>query len=91
MVYLSLVIPPLLLGLVILMERVEEPLRDSAVVDGLDIWLEEAMPEEVESYVSEGLSHSLDRYWQRQAERRHRLGNRRPRRRIVRLRPSRGG
>jgi hypothetical protein len=67
MVYFALVIPPLLMVLTLVMERVEQPLRAEAVSDDIATWLDRAGPEEIESFVSEGLSPSLDRYWRRRA------------------------
>jgi hypothetical protein len=75
MVALSLLIPPLLLAFLLIMDRVEQPLRDDAVGDRLAQWLEEFRPDEVEALVSEGFAPTLDRYW-----RRRRIAARLPRR-----------
>lgn len=75
MVALSLLIPPLLLVFLLVMDRVEQPLRDDAIGDRLVQWLEEARPDEVEALVSEGFAPTLDRYW-----RRRRMAARLPRR-----------
>jgi hypothetical protein len=75
MVALSLLIPPLLLVFLLIMDRVEQPLRDDAVGDRLAQWLEEFRPDEVEALVSEGFAPTLDRYW-----RRRRIAARLPRR-----------
>jgi hypothetical protein len=69
MVYLALAIPPLLMVLTLIMERVEQPLRAEAVSDDIAAWLERAGPEEIEAFVSQGLSPSLDRYWRRRTSR----------------------
>ena len=66
MVYaLTLVAPLGLLGLLLIMERVEQPLRRDDVGEQLVGFLETARPEEVETYVSEGYAPALDRYWSR--------------------------
>jgi hypothetical protein len=62
---LALVFPVLLLGLMLLMERVERPLRVDSVSDQLTSFLESARPDEVETYVSEGFAPALERYWRR--------------------------
>ena len=54
-----------LLGLLLAMERVEQPLRKVSVVDELAGFLDTAHPDEVEAFVSEGLAPALDRYWKR--------------------------
>lgn len=58
--------PWLLLTLMLGMERIERPLRSEAIGEGLDEFLESARPEEIETYVAEGLGPALDRYWRRQ-------------------------
>jgi hypothetical protein len=73
---LALLLPVLLLLLMLGMERVEGPLREDAVSDQLETFLDSARPEEVETFVSEGFAPALDRYWRR--------------RRLGRLRPGRG-
>ena len=62
---LALSLPLLLLALMLCMERVERPLRVDSVSEQLTAFLETARPEEVETYVSEGYSAALDRYWRR--------------------------
>ena len=57
--------PLALLLLMILMERVERPLRSGAVSEQLETFLDTARPEEVETFVSEGYGPALDRYWRR--------------------------
>jgi hypothetical protein len=61
----SLLSPLGLLGLLLAMERVEQPLRRVSLVDELAGFLDSAHPDEVEAYVSEGLGPALDRYWKR--------------------------
>jgi hypothetical protein len=65
-VYLALIIPAALLGLLLLMERVERPLREDDVRHRIDEWLDSAGPDQLEVYISEGLSRPLKRYWRRQ-------------------------
>ncbi len=60
-----LVFPLLLLGLLLAMERVEQPLRQVSVADQLEDFLRTAQPDEIEAYVREGLGPALDRYWRR--------------------------
>ena len=63
---LGLLLPLALLGLMLLMERVEEPLRREAVIDDqLETFLDTARPDEVETFVSEGYAPALERYWRR--------------------------
>lgn len=72
---IALVLPFLLLGLMLCMERVERPLRVDSVSEQLETFLDTARPDEVETYVSEGFAPALERYWRR--------------RRITRLLPGR--
>ena len=62
---ITLVLPLLLLGLMLAMERVERPLRVDSVSDQLEGFLDSARPEEVETFVSEGFAPALERYWRR--------------------------
>jgi hypothetical protein len=62
---LTLLLPGLLLGLLLLMEQVEQPLRRMSVTEQLEDFLDQARPEEVESFISEGYASALDRYWRR--------------------------
>lgn len=62
---LALAFPGVLLGLMLFMERVERPLREVSVGDHLADFLDSARPDEVETFVSEGLASALDRYWRR--------------------------
>jgi hypothetical protein len=72
----TLLMPVLLLLLMLGMERVEGPLREDAVSEQLETFLDSARPDEVETFVSEGFAPALDRYWKR--------------RRLGRLIPGRG-
>ena len=64
---LTLVFPGVLLALMMMMERVEAPLRDEAIGDQLADFLNSARADEVETLVSQGLAPALDRYWRRRA------------------------
>jgi hypothetical protein len=72
-IMVSLLMPFALLGGMLLMERVERPLRDEAIGEKLVEFLDSARPDEVETFVSEGFAPALERYWRR----RHRLVPRR--------------
>lgn len=63
LVAVGLLFPLLLLGLMLLMDRVERPLRAEDMRAALELFLDTARPDEVEAYVSEGYARSLDRYW----------------------------
>ena len=60
-----LVFPIFLLAAMLLMERVERPLRVDEVSVQLETFLTNARPEELETFVSEGYASALDRYWRR--------------------------
>jgi hypothetical protein len=62
---LTLLMPLLLLLLMLGMEKVEGPLREDAVTEQLETFLDSARPDEVETFVSEGFAPALDRYWKR--------------------------
>jgi hypothetical protein len=62
---LGLLLPPLLLVLMLSMERVERPLRLDSVSEQLEVFLSTARPDEVETFVSEGYAPALERYWRR--------------------------
>jgi hypothetical protein len=62
----ALLLPLGLLALMLGMERVERPLRVESVSEQLEQFLEQARPEEVETYVSQGFAPALERYWRRQ-------------------------
>lgn len=61
----ALLLPVLLLVLMLMMERVERPLRLDSVSEQLESFLDSARPDEVETYVSEGFAPALERYWRR--------------------------
>lgn len=61
----ALLFPLLLLALLLVMERVERPLRKGSISDQLEGFLDTARPEEVEAFISEGLGPALERYWRR--------------------------
>ena len=61
----ALLLPVLLLFLMLMMERVERPLRVDSVSEQLESFFESARPDEVETYVSEGFAPALERYWRR--------------------------
>jgi hypothetical protein len=73
---LTLAFPAVLLVLLMMMERVEAPLRDEAIGDQLVDFLHSARAEEVETLVSQGLAPALDRYWRRRSLRRRLLTGR---------------
>ena len=61
----ALLLPLGLLALLLGMERVERPLRVESVSEQLEQFLDQARPEEVETYVSQGFAPALERYWRR--------------------------
>ena len=61
----TLLFPLALLGLLLVMERVERPLRQGSITDDLEGFLDGARPEEVEAFISEGFAPALERYWKR--------------------------
>ncbi|MDQ1683117.1 MAG: hypothetical protein QOG52_220 [Frankiaceae bacterium] len=60
-----LVSPLIFLGLMLLMERVERPLRHKSVADELEGFLDSARPDEVETFVSQGFGPAIEAYWAR--------------------------
>ena len=72
--------PFILLGFMILMERVENPLRHVAVEDRVEEFLDEARPEEMDTFVREGFPAAMDQY-----------GRRRKLARLLPRRPTRKG
>jgi hypothetical protein len=73
---LTLAFPGVLLALLLAMERVEAPLRQESVGDHLVQFLDSARPDEVETFVSQGLATALDRYWRRRSLRNRLLSRR---------------
>ena len=65
MVGIALAFPFLLMLLMVVMERIEGPLRRDEIGVQLESFLDSARAEEVETYVSEGFGPALDRYWRR--------------------------
>lgn len=65
MVFVAIAFPFLLMLAMLLMERVEGPLRTDELGNQLENFLDTARPEEVETYVTEGFAPALDRYWRR--------------------------
>ena len=63
LVVCAVVTPFLLMGLLLAMERVEQPLRVDQIGDDLVQFFETARPEEVETFVREGYGPALTRYW----------------------------
>ena len=57
--------PFILLGFMIMMERVENPLRAAAVETRVEEFLDEARPEEMDTFVREGFPAAMDQYGRR--------------------------
>jgi hypothetical protein len=62
---LVLLFPFVLLAFMIVMERVESPLRTMAVQDQVETFLDEASPGEIDTFVREGFQPALERFWSR--------------------------
>ena len=62
---LTLLSPLGWLALLLVMERVERPLRQASVSDQLAAFLDAAGPDDIEAFISQGLAPALDRYWKR--------------------------
>ena len=69
---LGLLLPLGLLVLMVVMDRVEAPLRRESVSDQLETFLDTARADEVETFVTEGYAPALERYWKRQKHTGHR-------------------
>lgn len=63
--FLVLLFPIVLLGFVLLMERVEEPLSRVAVERDIEQFLEDASPDELDTFVREGTDSALRRFRKR--------------------------
>jgi hypothetical protein len=63
--FLVLLFPLLLLGFVLLMERVEKPLSQVAVERHLEQFLDDANADELDTFVREGADSALSRFRQR--------------------------
>jgi hypothetical protein len=57
--------PFVLLAFMLLMERVESPLRQVAVESQVEAFLDEARPDEIDTFVREGFPVALERFWSR--------------------------
>jgi len=57
--------PFVLLAFMLLMERVEGPLRQVAVESQVEEFLDEARPDEIDTFVREGFPAALERFWSR--------------------------
>ncbi|CAJ65180.1 hypothetical protein FRAAL6557 [Frankia alni ACN14a] len=55
----------MLLGLLLAMERVERPLNAADTGKGLEGFLDNAQPDEVDTFVQQGLPAALERYRRR--------------------------
>jgi len=67
---LVLLFPPLLLGFMLFMARVEEPLNKVAVERQIEEFLDEANPDELDTFVREGTDSAMRRFRQRLSLRR---------------------
>lgn len=65
MFFVLVISPMVLLGLMLVMERVERPLRQRSVTDDLEAFLDNARPDEVETFVSRGFAPAIEDYWSR--------------------------
>jgi hypothetical protein len=63
--FVFLLFPAVLLGFVLLMERVEEPLTKVAEERDIEQFLDDASPEELDTFVREGTDSALSRFRQR--------------------------
>lgn len=71
---LAVALPFVLLLLMLGMELVERPLRRGDASEELLEFLDRAQPEEVETFVREGYSPALEKYWNRRRPGRLRVG-----------------
>jgi hypothetical protein len=65
LVIFVLLVPPMLLVLMLSMERVERPLRDETIGERVIAALDQARVEEVETLVSSNTAVPVERYWRR--------------------------
>ncbi len=63
--FLFLLFPFLLLGFMLFMGRVEEPLSQVAVERDIEQFLDDASPDELDAFVREGTDSALKRFRQR--------------------------
>jgi hypothetical protein len=73
--FLVLLFPFVLLGFVLFMERVEEPLSQVAEERDIEKFLDDASPDELDTFVREGTESALSRFrarlnWRRRRRRR---------------------
>lgn len=61
----ALLCPLVLLALLLTMERVERPLHAAQVDRDLEKFLDNAQPDEVDTFVSQGFAAALERYGKR--------------------------
>jgi hypothetical protein len=59
---LVVLFPLLLMAFMLLMERVEGPLRQAAVENQVEEFLETARPDEVDTFVREGFTSAVERW-----------------------------
>jgi hypothetical protein len=74
---LVLLFPVVLLGFMLFMQRVEEPLNKIAVERQIEQFLDDANSDELDTFVREGTDSALRRFRQRLSLRRLRPGRRR--------------
>ena len=70
--FLVLLFPFVLLGFVLFMERVEEPLSQVAIERDIEQFLDDANSDELDAFVREGTDSALTRFRQRIGWRRRR-------------------
>lgn len=63
--FVFIAFPALLLGFMLLMERVEQPLSRVAIERDIEEFLDDANPEELETFVREGTDSALRRFRKR--------------------------
>ncbi|KPM53236.1 hypothetical protein CcI49_20775 [Frankia sp. CcI49] len=63
--FAAVTVPLLLLGLLLAMERVERPLNAADVGKGIEGFFDSARPDEVETFVQQGMPAALERYRRR--------------------------
>jgi hypothetical protein len=63
--FLFLLFPFVLLGFMLIMQRVEEPLSRVAEERDIEQFLDDASPEELDTFVREGTDSALSRFRQR--------------------------
>ena len=65
LILVVLLFPFAMLLALVLMDRVERPLRVHEVGMELERFFDTARPDEVETFVSEGYASAVERYWRR--------------------------